>query len=304
MKIRLTPYYTDLVHEALLKSFWRKKTLARFLRQCDIAPAFLSTWSEEESKRDFVDRLLPVLLSSEAGRKAILKMSRLLMEQKTFPDLANWEDSDVKIREAHQAVQRLKAEHHGQQEHFVSQEEKRRSRNAYQKTQAEVAQSKRSLQELQDRLNALASQIGSQDAGYEFEKWFFDLVDYFEISNRRPYSSSGRQIDGSLTLSGTTYLVELKFTAKQAAAPDIDTFHKKVVTKADNTMGVMISMSGYSSIAVTEASGERTPLLLLDHAHLYLILGGVMTLGEVVERIRRHASQTGASYLACSDFSG
>lgn len=100
MKIRLTPYYTDLVHEALLKSFWRRKALDRFLRQCSIAPAFLATWRQDESKREFIDRLLPKLLASEAGKKTILKMSKMLMEQKTFPDLANWEDSADKIREA------------------------------------------------------------------------------------------------------------------------------------------------------------------------------------------------------------
>ena len=68
----------------------------------------------------------------------------------------------------------------------------------------------------------------------------------------------GRQIDGSLTVSGTTYLVELKFTAGPADANDIDSFYKKITSKADNTMGVMVSISGYSSVAKQEASGERT----------------------------------------------
>ena len=67
---------------------------------------------------------------------------------------------------------------------------------------------------------------------------------YFsEIPNRKPYVHGGRQIDGSLTLSGTTYLVELKFTAEQAGVGNIDTFFKKVSSKADNTMGIMVSIS-------------------------------------------------------------
>ena len=64
------------------------------------------------------------------------------------------------------------------------------------------------------------------------------------------------KFDGSLTLAGTTYLVELKFTTSQADATDIDTFFKKVTSKADNTIGVMVSISGYSSVAKNEASGE------------------------------------------------
>jgi hypothetical protein len=94
------------------------------------------------------------------------------------------------------------------------------------------------------------------------------------------------------------------FTAGQAGAPDIHTFHKKVTTKADNTMGIMISISGYSSVARQEASRARTPLLLLDHSHLYLVLGGIMGLAEVIDRVRRHASQTGEAYLPALEFNG
>ena len=78
--------------------------------------------------------------------------------------------------------------------------------------------------------------------GY-MQRRFYDLLDFSEIPNRKPYVHNGRQIDGSLTVSGTTYLVELKLTTEQAGATDIDTFHK-VTTKADNTMGAMVSISG------------------------------------------------------------
>ena len=130
------------------------------------------------------------------------------------------------------------------------------------------------------------------------------MLDFFEIPNRKPYVHKGRQIDGSLTVSGTTYLVELKFTGGQTDTAAIDSFYKKITTKADNTMGVMISMSGYSSVAKQEASGERTPMLLLDHNHLYAVLGGIMAFGDLVDRVRRHASQTGEAYLAVDDFGG
>ena len=135
-------------------------------------------------------------------------------------------------------------------------------------------------------------------AGYDFQDWFFDLADYFEIQWPDVLTgNAGRQIDGSVTIEGTTYLVELKFTGGQSTVNDIDSFRGKVDTKADNTMGIHISVSGYSSVAISGASGPKTTLLLLDFYHLYLILSGTMTLAEVVERVRRHASQTGESYL-------
>ena len=48
--------------------------------------------------------------------------------------------------------------------------------------------------------------LGTQSGGYEFEKWFYKLLDFSEIQNRKPYKTNGRQIDGSLTIEGTTYL--------------------------------------------------------------------------------------------------
>jgi hypothetical protein len=107
-----------------------------------------------------------------------------------------------------------------------------------------------------------------------------------------------------VTIDGTTYLVELKFTAEQSSATDIDSLLAKVRSKADNTMGVMVSMSGYSSVAIDGASGPRSLLLLLDHSHLYMVLQGIENFGDLIRRVSRHSSQTGRAYLATNEFGG
>jgi len=38
------------------------------------------------------------------------------MEQRTFPDLENWEDSSIKIKQAHDAVTKLRIYHQQQEE--------------------------------------------------------------------------------------------------------------------------------------------------------------------------------------------
>lgn len=304
MKTRLTPYYVTLVYDARLKSFWRKKALSKFLRQCAIAESFISTWGSEESKREFLDRLFVELPKTDASRSGLLRMATFLMDQESFPDLQGWEDSAEKIKGAHDAVSKLRIYHSRQQDELQSEQEKLKAKQEFAQRQQEVTRSQQTLQKLSDRLTELGQKLGNQQAGYKFQDWFYDLLDFCEIPNRKPYTHNGRQIDGSLTVSGTTYLVELKFTAEQADVTDIDSFHKKVTTKADNTMGIMVSISGYSSVARREASGEKTPLLLLDHAHIYMVLGGIMGLSDVIDRVRRHASQTGEAYLSASEFSG
>lgn len=304
MKTRLTPHYIDLVYDACHKSFWRRKSLAKFLRQCGVSESFLASWTDDESKRDLLDRLFAKLLKNDKGERALVLMAKYLIEQTSFPDLQNWEDSAEKIRAAQGAIARLKSYHQKQEEEIQSEADKQRIREEFRKRQEAVSRSQVSLQKLNEQLNELVGRIGEQQAGYDFQDWFYSLLDFSEIQNRRPYKHAGRQIDGSLTLSGTTYLVELKFTAEQAKPTDIDTFYRKVTSKADNTMGILVSISGYSSVAVKEASGERTPVLLLDHSHIYLVLSGIMGMGEVIDRVRRHASQTGEAYLPAPNFSG
>ncbi|MDI2090788.1 restriction endonuclease [Commensalibacter oyaizuii] len=109
-------------------------------------------------------------------------------------------------------------------------------------------------------------------------------------------------MDGSLTHEGTTYLLELKFTKNQSGAPEIDSLKAKVNKMADNTMGIMISVSGYSKVAISEASGSKTTLITIDASHLYLFFSGVMNFKEIISRVRRHASQTGQAYLPANEF--
>jgi hypothetical protein len=304
MTKRLAPTFVAAVYEATLKSYWRRSALRRFLRQAGIAESFLATWASQESKRDFLDRLFARLPEQTRGQDIILNIAKDLAAQETFPDLRGWEDSEAKLRDAQGAVLALRRALNSIDDQVQSESQQRSARERRQKMQDEARRSRETLEKLTSRLNHLAARLGAQEAGYEFQNWFYDLMTFFEVMNRRPYVSGGRQIDGSVTVSGTTYLVELKFTREQAGAPDIDSVLKKINDKADNTMGIMLSMSGYSGVAVSEASGRRTPLLLMDHRHLYLALGGGATFSEIIDRVRRHASQTGEAFLAPERFGG
>jgi len=298
----LPSHFIDLVQDAVLKSFWRKNALLNFLRRHKISENFLATWQETETKRVFVARLLPKLEAHEKGSQILKQMAVSLADQVKFPDLEGWEDTKQKVGAAKEAVQALcqYLEIHKQKADEIKarEETKKVAREQLQKTIA----NQQTLQGLSDRLKELSKQLGTQVAGYEFQNWFYDLVAFFEMTHRRPYVTGGRQIDGSLTVEGTTYLTELKFTKDQAGAPDVDTFLTKVNDKADNTMGIMVSMSGYSATAIQQASGRKTPLILMDYSHVYLVLGGTWALPEVVCRLRRHASQTGNAFLSPSDF--
>jgi FtsZ-binding cell division protein ZapB len=303
MQGKLSPYFIDITKDACLKSFWLKRTLRNFLNQNHITNNALAHLSGM-TKREYLDWLFVQLLSKKnnKGHRLILEMARNLAAQNSFPDLQNHEDSEIKIKQAVDAVNLLRQELAKLNGMVEDKKQKEQIRKEAEERRRKNISSQQTLEQLNERLTELSTRLGTQKAGYDFQVWFYDLVDYFEILCKRPYVVQGRQIDGSLTLDGTSFLVELKFTKDQAGATYIDTFKSKVESKADNTMGIMVSISGYSSIAITEASGKRTPLILLDHRHLYHVLGSAMTLPDVISRVKRHAAQTAEAYLAVEDF--
>lgn len=304
MATKITPHLIQLAYEAALKSFWRKGALKKFLRECNVADAFIATWGSEESKREFLDRTFENLQKNDRGKTVIYQMAVFLADQTSFPDLRNWEDSALKIAEATKCVAELKAYLRKQNEEIKSDREREEIKSKAREERQKVQRAQSDKAKLDERLKKLHIAVGTQQGGYDFQDWFFELLDFSEIVNRRPYVSNGRQIDGSLNVDGTTYLVELKFTDTQADATDIDSFKAKIESKADNTMGIMVSISSYSSVAIKEACGKKTPLLLFDASHIYLFLAGSLKFSDIIMRVRRHAAQTGEAYLPVGKFSG
>lgn len=293
----LPSHFIDLVRDALLKSFWRKPTLRQFLLRHRVKESFLATWAPDETKRSLLDRLFPKLESTDEGQQVIKQIAVSLSEQIAYPDLAGWEDETHKVKSAKDAVATLKKYVQTANEDEAGERERRAIRAAATVARQRKLAEASSLEGLASELIGLAALQGTQAGGYKFQDWFYRVADFFEVECRRPYVTGGRQIDGTMTVEGTTYLVELKFTNVQSAAPDVDGLLAKLGNVADNTMGLMVSMSGYSPVAVAQASGRKTPLILLDAAHVMTMLHGNWRLGELIARLRRHVSQTGEALL-------
>lgn len=298
MPERLPPHFIELVQDALLKSYWRRKAFRNALRRNGVSEGFLATWHEDESKRQLLDRLFPALERDSKGSSVIKQLAVQLADQESFPDLTGWPDEKEKLAAAKSAVASLKAYIHRERTSKEVEAARQAIREEAARQKAANLASQQDLAKLQERLTALHPRAGTQEGGYAFETWFYDLAQFFDIEHRRPYKADERQIDGSLTIEGTTYLVELKFTINQTGVEDIDSFLAKVHNKADNTMGLFVSMAGYSSVAISQASKPRTPLLLVDASHIFLVLQSLWELPELVSRVRQHASQTSEAYLA------
>lgn len=84
------------------------------------------------------------------------------------------------------------------------------------------------------------------------------------------------------------------------AAP-LDSFSKKVERKLDNTLGLFISLNGFTEEGLAAFRGTRPAVVLMDGEDLAVVLQGLLDFRDLLKRKVRHASQTGDPFLRARD---
>jgi hypothetical protein len=80
----------------------------------------------------------------------------------------------------------------------------------------------------------------------------------------------------------------------------LDAFSGKIGRKLDNTLGLFLSINGFSDDAVKLYSSGRSSILLMDGMDLLAVLENHIDIVSLIIRKRRHASQTGNIFLPVS----
>lgn len=134
--------------------------------------------------------------------------------------------------------------------------------------------------------------------GYQFERVLSDLLSEDGLEPRTSYKLQGEQIDGSFFLEGTVFLLEAKWHADPIPASTLYEFKGKVDGKLAGTLGVFISMSGYSKDAVNALTlGKSLNLILFDKRDMDAAIGRSIGFKEVLKRKLRKAAEEGAVYF-------
>lgn len=99
-------------------------------------------------------------------------------------------------------------------------------------------------------LETLAGGMTAQTRGRKFEKWLTKLLSQDHLEPRTSFRPKGEEVDGSFLHGGRYCLLEAKWWENTVPASAIYQFKGKVDGKLVGTLGVFVSMSGYSSDAV------------------------------------------------------
>ena len=173
-------------------------------------------------------------------------------------------------------------------------EERRKS--AYEKIMQQTAV-KEKLEQLSKSYAELLTDNHPQRRGFELERLLRELFAVFDLDPKASFRLSGEQIDGAFTFEGTDYLLEAKWQMQPIGTAELDTMAGKLSRKLDNTLGLFLSINGFSEEGVRAHQTGRRLLLLMDGSDLMAVLEGRIDLMQLLLRKRREASRTGNVYL-------
>lgn len=133
--------------------------------------------------------------------------------------------------------------------------------------------------------------------GFAFERILKNCLNHEQMDPRSSYKAEGEQIDGSFFLDGSVFLFEAKWHKDELPASSIYQFKGKVDGKLAGTIGVFISMSGYSKDAVDALTlGKSLNVILFGKEDIDAAIIGTSNFKSVLKSKLRIAAEEGVVY--------
>lgn len=297
---RISPNAIDALKNALTAVFWRKQDLLGYLRaEVDddrlldgidwLGPAY-----KRESIRRFVDRLV---VQQEVHRELLLRLMVDVAAMEDFPQLAWLEEGPEKIAKAKESVALLRRYMTPYEQQLVEESAARQRIESARLESRRRQATTQELEQLRAEYLGLLVMENAQRRGYAFEAWVRRLFDVFDLDPRASFRITGEQIDGGFTLDACHFLLEVRWRRKAATGDDLGNFKSKVDEKAENTLGLFISVEGFEPSAIQKHSGRGSPLILVDGGDLLAVLEQRIDLVDLLRRKYRHAAMTGEIFF-------
>jgi len=298
MAKRLSSAAIVTLKEALCNIYWYKSDLRSFLQHCISDKYLVGSLNWDNYKRQIVADLVDTLCADQDSYLGDLtRLCNEVINIESFEHLEHLEGGDKKVERAKAAVEQLRKFVEPHQE-VINEEEAiaERQRRTLAKLKSNRAVREK-LSDLNQRYMKLSISEDAHSRGFELERLMYDLFELFDLDPKASFRNLGEQIDGAFSLEGTDYLFEAKWQKDPVAIQDLDAFSSKVRRKLENTLGIYLSMNGYSEDAVQAHSTGQPSIILMDGADLMAVLEERIDFVSLLLRKKRHAAQTGDIYL-------
>lgn len=298
MARKIVPAALHALTQALTDVYWYKSDLRSFLTATLSKPELVAQLNWDDYKRNIVAAIVDRLSRREdLFQDDLLRLMTEVARIEDFGHLLRLDDGKVKAKQARQSVLALR-KYVGNPSAADNEDEKveARRRVAFEELIKTTA-----VQEQLDRLTRdyyeLLSTVDPHKRGYQLEALLRDLFALFDLDPKASFKFTGEQIDGAFTFQSTDFLLEAKWQQDLVNAADLDSLAGKLTRKLDNTLGLYLSINGYSDDGVRQHSSGRRLMILMDGSDLMAVLEARIDLIQLLLRKRKHAAQSGNIYL-------
>jgi hypothetical protein len=295
---KLSSVAINALKNALTAIYWYKSDLRSFLDHTITNKQILSYLDWNDYKRNICSRLVDLLVKNEEKtQNDLLKLVYEISNMNDFTHLNQLDDGKEKVKNAKSAVEALRQVSKGFLEKIKEQEEieKRRSKAYIEILKKSAVRDK--LEELKKEFYSLVSSTDFQQRGFKLEKLLKELFALFDLDPKASFRITGEQIDGMFTFEKNDYLLEAKWHKDPVGINALDSFSGKLSRRIENTLGLFISINGFSRDAIEAHSTGRRLMILMDGSDLMAVLEGRIDLLQLLIRKLRYAAQTGNIFL-------
>jgi len=295
---KIAPAAIVALKEALTNLYWYKGDLRSFLTSTLTNPVLLSRLNWNDYKRNIAGALISYLEQRQDEYQAdLLKLMTEVARVDDFSHLERLEGGREKASTARASVQALRKLTGAHEALFEEQRRMEERRRKVYETLLRTTVVKTKLEDLAKEYFKLLNAQEPQLRGYRLEKVIRELFELFDLDPRASFKIVGEQIDGAFTFDSADYLFEGKWQQELVGAADLDVLAGKLSRKLDNTLGLFLSVNGFSEDGVKAHSSGRRMMLLMDGSDFMAVLEGRIDLIQLLLRKRREASQTGNIYI-------
>lgn len=294
----IAPAACVALKEALSSVYWYKSDLRSFLASTIANPNLLAPLNWTDYKRNIVGQLVDYMAKRQDQFQG--ELVRLMAEVARIDDFSHLERLEggaEKAKAARQAVTALRKQTAG---HDALVGEQRKTEERRQEAHTRMLRKsavRGGLEKLNVDYLGLVSDPDAQSRGFRLERLLRALFDLCDLDPRASFKIVGEQLDGAFSFEGTDYLFEAKWQQAFVSAADLDVLAGKLSRKLDNTLGLFLSINGFSDDGVKAHSSGRRVMLLMDGSDLMAVLEGRIDFVQLLLRKRREASQSGNIYL-------
>ena len=294
----VAPAAINALIEALTKAYWYKAELRRFLTHAISDPSILAKLNWEDYKRNIVSTLVNFLAKhQDTYQNDLLKLITEVTTISDFTHLERLDDGKEKAKAARQSIEALRKLMGSFKDVLEEQKLQEQRRQAAYERMLKMQGVQAKIEEIKREYYQLVSSTNPQARGFQLEKIMRELFNLFDLDPKASFKIMGEQIDGAFTFENIDYLFEGKWQQEPANIQDLDAFSGKLVRKLENTLGLFLSINGFSEDAVKAHSTGRRLMILMDGSDLMAVLEGRIDLIQLLLRKRRYAAQTGNIYL-------